>query len=100
MTLGEIGLREAALLASKGRRKGAPGKPITIGSYYRTVTQARANVKESVMTVVVAIWLGLIKIEDVRRLFELVGTGSRDLADEVADRFVEVLDVLLRRIVA
>ncbi len=97
---GEIRLREAASLASQGRRKGRPEKPLTIGSYYRTVSQARANVKESLVTLVIALWLGMIKVEDVRRLFELVGGGARELSDEEADRFLQLLDVLLRRIVA
>ncbi len=97
---GEIRLKEAASLASQGRRKGRPEKPLTIGSYYRTVSQARANVKESLVTLVIALWLGMIKAEDVRRLFELVGGGARELSDEEADRFLQLLDVLLRRIVA
>ena len=96
---GEIKLREAASIASQGRRRGKLGQPLTIGSYYRTVTQAKANVKESLVTVLVAIRLGLLKVEDVRRLFELVGGGAHDLPDEEADRFIQLLETLLGRIV-
>ena len=96
---GEIKLREAASLVSQGRRKGKPEKPLTVGSYYRTISQARANVKESLVTVVIALWLGIIKVDDVRRLFELVGGGARELSDEESDRFLQLLDVLLRRII-
>jgi hypothetical protein len=96
---GEIKLKEAASLASQGRRRERSEKPLTVGSYYRTVSQARTNVKESLMTVVLAIWLGLIKLEDVRRLIELVGGGVRELSDEEADRFLRLLEALLRRIV-
>jgi hypothetical protein len=96
---GEIKLKEAASLSSEGRRKGNPGKPVTIGSYYNTVSQARTNVKESLVTVVIALWLGMIKVEDVRRLFELVGGGARELSDEEAGRFPQLLDALLRRII-
>ncbi len=92
-------MKEAASIASQGRRRGEPEKPLTIGSYYRTVSQARANVKESLVTVVIALWLGMIKVEDVRRLFELVGTGTHNLSEEEADRFLQLLEVLLRRIV-
>jgi hypothetical protein len=35
----------------------------------------------------------------VRRLFELVGGGARELSDEESDRFLQLLDVLLRRII-
>lgn len=96
---GEIKLKEAASLASQGRRKGKPEKPLTIGSYYRTISQARTNVRESLVTVVIALWLGMIKVEDVRRLFELVGGGARELSDDEADRFLQLLEALLSRII-
>ncbi len=96
---GEIKLKDAASLASQGRRKGKPEKPLTIGSYYGTVSQARANVRESLVTVVIALWLGMIKVEDVRRLFELVGGGARELSDEETERFLQLLEALLRRII-
>ena len=97
---GEIKLKEAASLTSEGRRKGSPGKPLSIGSYYRTVSQARANIREAVVTVLVALWLGMIKAEDVRRLFELVGSGARELSDEEAERFTQVLQAILARIIS
>ena len=96
---GEIKLKEAASIASQGRRKGRPETPLTIVSYYRTVSQARSNVRQSLVTVVIALWLGVIKVEDVRRLFELVGGGGRELSDEEADRFVQLLEVLLSRMI-
>lgn len=72
---------------------------MTIGSYYRTVRQARSNLRESLVTLVVALWLGLIRAEDVRRLSDLVGTGARDLSDEEGERFLQLLDALLGRII-
>ncbi len=96
---GEIKLKEAAVLASRGRRKGRAGKPLTVGSYYRTVSQARVNVKQSMVTLVIALWLGMIKVEDMRRLFELVGGGSRELSGDESNHFLELLGVLLRRII-
>jgi len=99
VSTGEIKLKDAASLASQGRTRGRQGRPLTIGSYYRTVRQARKNVRESLVTVVVALWLGVIRAEDVRRLFELVGGGTRDLSDEEAQRFTLLLDALLQRII-
>jgi hypothetical protein len=99
VTTGEIRLREAASLSSQGRTKGKLERPLTIGSYYRTVRQARVNVRESLVTVVIALWLRLIKVEDVQRLFELVGRGSRELSDEESERFLQLLDALLRRMI-
>jgi len=97
---GELKLKDAASLVSQGRTKGKPDRPLTIGSYYRTVHQARTNLRESLVTVVLALWVGLIRVEDVRRLFELVGGGARELSDEEVERFLQLLDTLLGRIVA
>jgi len=99
VSTGEIRLKDAASLASQGRTKGNQERPLTIGSYYRTVHQARKNVRESLVTVVIELWLGVIRVEDVRRLFELVGGGTRELSDEEGERFTQLLDTLLRRIV-
>jgi hypothetical protein len=96
---GEMRLREAASAVSQGRKRGVADRPVSVGSYYRTVSQARANVKQSLVTVVLAIWLGAIKPEDARRLFEVVGSGARELSEEEVDRFVQLLEALLRRIV-
>jgi len=96
---GEIRLKDGASIASQGRRRGNAGGPVSIGSYYRTVSQAKSNVRKSLATVVVALWLGAIKVEDARRLFELVGGGARELSEEEAERFLQLLGALLRRIV-
>ncbi len=96
---GEIKLKDAAAIASEGRRKGVTGRPLTVGSYYRTLTQARANVEKSLVTVLVAISLGVIKLEDVRRLFELVASGTRELSDEESQRFMQLLNTLLKRMI-
>ena len=99
VSTGEIRLKDAASLVSQGRTKGNQERPLTIGSYYRTVHQARKNIRESLVTVVIALWLGVIRVEDVRRLFELVGGGTRELSGEEAERFMQLLDALLQRIV-
>lgn len=87
---GEMTLKEAASETPKG--------VVTIGSYYRTVNQARRNVRESLVTVLISLWLGLVKVEDVRRLFELVGAGA-ELSEEERGRFVEVLQALLDKMI-
>jgi len=96
---GEIRLREAASLVPKERKRVVKERPLTVGSYYRTVSQARKNVRQSLVTVVIALWLGMIRVEDVRRLFELVGSGARELSSEESGRFLQLLDVVLGRIV-
>ncbi|HEV2225291.1 MAG TPA: hypothetical protein VGR56_00640 [Nitrososphaerales archaeon] len=95
---GEIRFRDAASIASSGRTKGVE-KPLTIGSYYRTLTQARTNIRESLVTLLIGMQLGVVKAEEVRRLFELVSTGPRDLPEEEQERFIQVLRALLDRII-
>ena len=87
------------MMASEGRQKGPSERPLTLGSYYRTVSQAKSNVREAVVTVLLALRLGMIKQEDLRKLFELVGAGSRELSDEESERVLQVLEAILGRII-
>jgi hypothetical protein len=92
-------LKEAAFASSEGRTKGDFGIPITLGSYYRTLGQAREKIRESLATMLIASWLGLVKTEDVRRLLEVVTESSRDLPEGEAPRFIGVMRALLDRMV-
>jgi hypothetical protein len=91
VALGEIRYREAAAIG--------PSKKVTVGSYFRTVGQARTNVRRSIATLLIGLWLGIVKPEDVRRLLETAGGNVVDLPEEEKERFVAVLRVLLERIV-
>ena len=73
--------------------------PVTIGSYYRTLQQGKACVRESLVTVLVAMGIGLTKTEDVRRLFDLVGRVGTKVAEEDKTHFNEILQTLLDRLV-
>ena len=98
VAIGEMKYREAASIASEGRRKGEAGRPLTVGSYFRTVQQARENIRKSVVTLLIGTWLGLVKPEDVRRLLDAAGSIS-GLPEEEADRPVAVLHALVNKIV-
>jgi len=91
VALGEMRYREAAA--------SGPSKKVTVGSYFRTVRQAKANVRKSIATLLIGLWLGIVKPEDVRRLLETAGGNFVELPDEEKERFVAVLRVLLERIV-
>jgi len=99
VALGEIRLRDAASIASSGRIRGDPQKALTLGSYYRTLTQAKTNVRRSLVTVLVGIQLGVVRPEELRRLFELVGAEARELSEEEQERFVRILQALLDRMI-
>lgn len=91
VALGEMRYREAA---TRGM-----SKSVTIGSYFRTVQQARENVRKSVVTLLIGIWLGFVKSEDVRRLLDVAGGEIRGLSEEENVRLVEVLRALIDRMV-
>jgi len=91
---GHIKWKEAAMKQSR-KRKASTEKPVTLGSYYRTVQQAKDNVKKSAVTLLIAVWLGLVRVEDMRRLFELAARSPSDLSEEDKDRLGAVLQALL-----
>ena len=90
VALGEVRFRDAA---SRG------AKSVTVGSYFRTVQQARENVRRSLVTLLIGLWLGVVIPDDVRWLLDLVGAGDRELGEEERERFVAVLRTLVQRIV-
>ena len=91
VALGEMKYKEAAT--------SSPTKRVTVGSYFRTVQQARENIRKSIVTLLIALWLGLVKPEDVQRLLDTAGRNVGALSDEEKDRFVAVLHALVQRIV-
>jgi len=91
VALGEVRYREAAA--------GVTPKPVTVGSYFRTVQQARENVRQSLVTILIGLWLGVIKSDEVRRLLDLAGAGDREFSEEERERFVAVLKALIQKIV-
>jgi hypothetical protein len=91
VALGEMKYREAAA--------NGMSKSVTIGSYFRTVQQGRENVRRSIVTLLIGVWLGFVKSEDVRRLLDVAGGEIRELSDEENAQLVEVLRVLIDRMV-
>jgi len=91
---GHLKWKEAAA-SMKRKRKQPSDKPVTLGSYYRTVQQAKDNVKKSAVTLLIAVWLGLVRVEDVRRLFDLGSRNVADLSEADKDRLGTVLQALL-----
>ena len=90
---GHLKWNEAAA-SMKRKRKQISEKPVTLGSYYRTVQQ-EDNVKKSAVTLLIAVWLGLVRVEDMRRLFDLASRSLADLSEEDRGRLVAVLQALL-----
>ena len=93
---GQLNWKDAAA-SMRRKRKQLSDKPVTIGSYYRTVQQGKDNVKKSAVTLLIAVWLGLVRVEDMRRLFELASGGLAELSEEDQSRFGAVIEALLTK---
>jgi hypothetical protein len=91
---GHMKWKEAAATLRRKRRQG-PDRPVSLGSYYRTVQQAKDNVKKSAVTLLIAVWSGLVRVEDMRRLFEMSSRSPSDLSEEDRDRLGTVIQALL-----
>lgn len=92
---GDLSLAKAAKLRMK---EGAP-KPTKVGAYYRTVKQGKDNLKAAIMTVTAGIWLGYLKPEDLRQLFELAAKTPHPFEQEPPEHFWQVLQVLVEKMV-
>lgn len=91
VSLGDMTYREAAASATS--------KSVTVGSYFRTVQQARENIRKSIVTLLIGIWVGILKPEDLHKLLDVAKGELEGLSDEERSRYIEVLRVLLKKIV-
>lgn len=99
VAVGRMRYREAASSMSQSRKTQRTGVSLTVGSYFRTVQQARVNVRKSIVTLLIGLWVGVVKPEDIRRLLDLASPTVVGLSGEEEDRFVVVLRALLQKIV-
>lgn len=91
---GEITAKNAASSRSSDGKKGVPA-----GAYYRVLRQATRNVEQAVYTILLADRLGLLKLDDFRRLLDLISKSRRELDDSDAQQVISLLQALVNRIV-
>jgi hypothetical protein len=87
---GQLKLVEAAGLRGGG--------PVRVGTFYRVLDQAKNNVERSIFSVLLAIRLGVLKPEELNRLFSLVSQPG-EVDQEAAMDIMRVLNPLIRRLV-
>lgn len=88
---GELSLAQASKLREP--------KSSTVGAFYRVVQQGKGNVRQAIMTLIAGIWLGYVKPEDLRRLFDLVADNPFPLDQERFDQLLPALEALIGRMV-
>jgi len=73
--------------------------PISRGTHYRIVAQAKRNIKESLFTVATAVQLGVVKQEDVQKLITTVSRMPADVDQEKLPEVMALVSALVDRIV-
>ena len=94
---GELDAKQAANSRLSKRAKRSKG--VALGAYYRVVGQASTNIDQAIYTTLLATRMGLVRLEDFRRLLELVSKSGRELSDQDADEVISLLQALVKRIV-
>ncbi len=73
--------------------------PIRKGTHYRILGQAKKNIEESLLTVAIGVQLGVLKVEDVRKLIETVSRIPADVDQAKLQEIMLVTGTLAKRIV-
>jgi hypothetical protein len=92
---GELTLEKASELREVKRYPG----PVTVGSFYRTVQQGKENLREAMMTLTAGVWLGYVKLDDLRRLFDLVSNNPSPFESAQFEQLMPALEALITKIV-
>jgi hypothetical protein len=89
-----VDMREISLKDVMDSRRG-----MSMGSYYRILSQGKSNIVKSLYTLLLAARLGVLSLDDFQRLVNLVSKLPQDASStDVAD-VVPLVDALVRRIV-
>ena len=91
-------VEKGEITASKAASMRHPGG-VTPGAYHHTLGQAKSNVEEAIYTLLLADRLAILKIDDFRRLLELISRTPRSLDEVESSEVVSLVDALVRKIV-
>jgi len=89
----------------KGGNEGLEGESgstlsgVSPGAYYRVLSQARSNIDQALYTVLLCSRIGVIQMEDLRRLLDMVSKAPSEVGEEESEQLVAVIDALVKRIV-
>ena len=87
----EISARKAASMRTP--------EGVSAGAYHRVVVQAKTNIEEAIFTLLVSNRLELLRIEDFRRLLDLISRTPPDLDEAECSEVMSLVDALVKRIV-
>lgn len=69
------------------------------GTYYRILSQAKKNIKESLFTVAIGVQFGLLKTEDVQKLITSVSMVPTEVDPDRLPEILGLMNALADRIV-
>jgi hypothetical protein len=72
---------------------------VSQGSYYRVLSQARSNIDQALYTVLLCSRIGVIQMEDLRRLLDLMAKAPSEVAEGDVDQLSALVAALVKRIV-
>jgi hypothetical protein len=93
-----LAVRQAKINVQDALKRGKKS-PISRGTHYRILAQARKNVKQSLFTVAVAVQIGLLKQEDVLKLIGSVSAIPPDVEPQKMAEILPLVRILVERIV-
>jgi len=72
---------------------------VTQGAYYRVLSQAENNINQALYTLLLCSRLGVLKMDDLKRLLELVGKVPAEIPDSEVGQVTTLVEALVRKIV-
>ncbi len=72
---------------------------VSQGSYYRVLSQARSNIDQALYTVLLCSRIGVIQMEDLRRLLDLMAKAPSDVGEGESEQLSALVAALVKRIV-
>ncbi len=72
---------------------------VSAGAYYRVLSQARSNIDQSLYTVLLCSRIGVLQMDDLRRLLDLISKAPSEVAEGDAEQLKSLVDALVNRIV-
>jgi len=88
---GNMTLKQVASMRQRG--------PVKIGSFYRTVKQGKKNISQAIVTLVIALWLGFVKPEDIRRLLDQAGRTIPNVGEYEIEHVSAIIEDIANKIV-
>jgi hypothetical protein len=72
---------------------------VSAGAYYRVLSQAKNNIDQALYTILLCARIGVLQMEDLRRLLDLIAKTPSDLAEAETEQVMPLIQALVSKIV-